>query len=245
LPSKSHHLAILGFGLLGIATALGSYGSVVLFPPALVRYESFPPPEFPYLQIGDAPILPGLIFGLLVAACAYRFAVRDRFLLCVVVFFTALGWIAAVNSSVAAVDYLLLLKSRSSVIQPDTARSDTSERDASQSDTTQPEVPNQDVAPPGRPDRSGHLSLPDRPTLFVGGIVGGFVGGFFILFGLSTANPSFRNLDHWSMPLFIATILGGAVLAIGFEKLGWLFIFAGWQPPVSASIARELARARA
>jgi TIR domain len=32
-PSKSHHLAILGFGLLGIATALGSYGSVVLFPP--------------------------------------------------------------------------------------------------------------------------------------------------------------------------------------------------------------------
>jgi hypothetical protein len=211
-------------------------------PPALVRYESFPPPEFPYLQIGGAPILPGLIFGLLVAACAYRFAVRDRFLLCVVVFFTALGWIAAVNSSVAAIDYLLLLKSRSSVIQPDTARSDT---DASQSDTTQPEIPSQDVAPPGRPDRSGHLSPPDRPMLVVGGIVGGFVGGFFTLFGLSTANPSFRSFDHWGMPLFIATILGGAVVAIGFEKIGWLVFFAGWQPPVSASIAREFARARA
>jgi hypothetical protein len=159
-----------------------------------------------------------------------------------VVFFTALGWIAAVNSSVAVVDYLLLLKSRSSVIQPDTARSDTSEPDASQSDTTQPEVPNQDIEPPKPPlSRSGHLSLPDRPTLFVGGIVGGFVGGFFTLFGLSTANPSFRSFDHWSMPLFIATILGGALLATDID---WL-LFAGWQPPVSASIARELARARA
>ena len=59
-------------------------------PPRWCDMSSFPPPEFPYLQIGGAPILPGLIFGLLVAACAYRFAVRDRFLLCVGCFFSPL-----------------------------------------------------------------------------------------------------------------------------------------------------------
>jgi TIR domain len=71
LSIKWHHGTIIRFGLFGIVAALCSYFSILLFPPEIMIDPGLNQrPKFPYLQISSAPILPGLFFGLLVAACA-------------------------------------------------------------------------------------------------------------------------------------------------------------------------------
>src|SRR5262249_47742528 len=111
----------------------------------------------------------------------------------------------------------------------------------SQPDTPQPDKSQDGAEPPrAEPPRTEYL-----PAEGLAGIVGGFVGGFFTLFGVAIASPAFRRFGRWGPTLTIATILGLLLTnQIGDWQFRWLILFLVWQPSVSASIARELARTR-
>jgi hypothetical protein len=80
----------LVFAALGVLTGLLSYLSkYATF--GFLHVSFFPHAEYQ----GTASILPGVIFGLLVAGCCHRFGTRHRVLLLLAVLITTAAWILA------------------------------------------------------------------------------------------------------------------------------------------------------
>src|SRR5262249_40843904 len=149
--------------------------------------------------------LPGLIFGLLVAAAAYWYGTRDRLLLLVALAFTIVAWTLAYDSTFVVYDRLYQFQKPAPI-----------SRDAEAADS--------EKVIDSEPDKK--LKEEDLHIPYLGGlsgIVGGLVGGFSTVLGVSIANRRFRRLESWVTTIAVAAILGTLLEVVRFgETFGLL-----------------------
>jgi hypothetical protein len=100
----SQRRLILLFAVLGMASGALSYLAGQYASPDVLRFSLFF--GWGFSDGGPAPILPGIIFGLLVAACSYRFGGKHPALLVVAVLLTTAAWILAWDVTVQVDGYL-------------------------------------------------------------------------------------------------------------------------------------------
>ena len=176
---------------------------------------------------GGVTVLPGLIFGLVVATCNFIFGIRDRFQLALVVAITAAAWIAAFDASSVTLQ---------SLSQYSRAVNTPADAAASLADaTTEPAAEVRDT-------------LSNNPFMgyLIGG-VGGAVGGAITILGVILTNPGFRRLDGvvitWLAAIAAGTVYGAVVKFP--DWLGWLVLFGVWQPAFLLAMARGFPRGTA
>ena len=232
LSDRSRSRSIRMFALLGLATGMLS---------DLAFEFPFRPLMFSFLiKTGPDPttVLPGAIFGSLVAACTYWYGTRDRFLLFVAFAFTVLAWILAYDSTVVVNTQLALFKKTmqvSSDSEPAPGATNAPARGEATSDGEKAE---------------SKAEIEDKPRqeaqyipFFTGisGIVGGLVGGFVTIFGVSIANQRFRRFEFWTTTILVAGVLGALLeLARVEEHLAFFALFTIWQAGVIFLIARGM-----
>lgn len=225
LQGRASTRPMLLFAGFGLVTGLLTY-LTIQFAPKFLTFSFLITPQ----QYGPTPvtIIPGVLFGFLVAACIYRHGVVDRFLLSVVIAVTTLAWVVAYDATVTA--NLSLGEFRKTVSEAKTP--------ASAAATGQKAEDNLGIQPTSSP-----YTQP-MPVMFaLSGMVGGFVGGLITIIGVSIAAPGFRRLESWVITLAVSTVFG-ALLEVGtLSTLGFLLLFAGWQSAVITTIARGLAAA--
>jgi hypothetical protein len=161
-------------------------------------------------------VIPGLIFGSVVATCSHVFGVRDRFHLALIVLVTTLGWIASVDTA---------LLTHSSL--------DNYTKVVAITPSSTPTDPSAD---------GGSAQTPTTQKLAVGylmGIAGGAVGGTITILGLVFANPHFRKLESILLSVFSATAAGAVLGLLDTRSDTWILIlFVVWQPIFILSIVR-------
>jgi hypothetical protein len=216
LDRKSTNLDLL------ILTAVASLSGLVTF--LIMRYAA----EFLKVQILNwgketvgPSVVPGLLFGAVVAYSCYRFGSRERFTLATAVALIVVGWILAVQ--VAALVTIQLSQYHATVSN--------SSIDASiDSESGQPSISTKDVPYVG----------------CIGGAIGGLIGGALTALGASLANGRFRRMETWSLTLAAAIAAGLLLETTAYMKEGSTFMtavfFIVWQSAVAASIAYGLRR---
>jgi hypothetical protein len=238
---SGNRLLMLILSMMALVSAIGSYLA-----------NNYSPQTLGFSFIGadvKAPVLPGVIFGVVVAICSAIYGLRDRFQLGLVILVTTAAWIAAFDMS-SATDGLLHQYSKTVVSDNGAAAArDSSASDASPGSTA-PDTPppaegsGADTATPANtpPSPAAVLYLSNNP-LAVGfvGIVGGAVGGAITILGLLITSPLFRRLDSVLVCWATATV-AAAVLGI---VQNFFVLFAVWQIAVILTIARGFSPATA
>lgn len=219
-PSQGR--SILAFAALGVLTGVLSWLAGKYANPEVLRFSFWPFGQ----ATGAAPILPGVVFGLLVGSCCRAFGSRDWLKLAVALLMTTAAWIAAWDLTAKADSRLGNFHELADLF-------------ATQSNPEQ----GPDIAP--RVDmaavRGSMEKLPFRNTISFG--IGGLVGGFGTCLAVALANARFRRPGAWLLTLLVATILGALEpLYDLMGEAGLLALFVLWQSAVIASIARGLAR---
>jgi hypothetical protein len=212
--SPSHHRTILIFAALGVLTGVLSYLAGKYVNADLLRFSFVPFGQ----RESAAPILPGVIFGLLVAGCCWRFGSRGGWLrLAEAVLVTTAAWILAYDATVRADSWFGSVRDLTDVI----------------TDLSRPD------AAPGAQVEVHKLPFSDAISFGTGGLV----GGLGTCFAVALANPRFRRPGAWLLTVLIATALG-AIEKV-YDLLGddgLLAMFVLWQAAVIASIAWALGR---
>jgi hypothetical protein len=231
---------MLILSVMALVSAIGSYLA-----------NKYSPDRFGFSFIGaevKAPVLPGVMFGVVVAICSAIFGLRDRFQLGLVILVTTAAWIAAFDVS-STTDGLLNQYSKTTVSANGAAAvPDSSAPDASAGSTAPDASPpaqgtGADTATPAdTPPSPATIYLSNNP-LAVGfvGLVGGAVGGAITILGLLITSPAFRRLDSVMVCWATATV-AGAVLGI---TQSFFVLFAVWQIAVILAIARGFSPATA
>ena len=107
---------IVRIALAGLGTGALSYAVMMYWPTAL--QIPFPISLGKYGGAGVSS-LPGLFFGALVAFCNWKFGIRDKLHLGVIVAFTLISWVLAVNVTQFTFDYITkYTKSPPAAFQP-------------------------------------------------------------------------------------------------------------------------------
>ncbi|WP_375787696.1 toll/interleukin-1 receptor domain-containing protein [Bradyrhizobium sp. Pha-3] len=210
----------LPFAVLALFSVVGSY-ITVRYATSVLQYsfvDSGP--------TGGVTILPGVIFGLVIATCNFIFGVKDRFQLALVVAVTAAAWIAAYDASSVTLQSLGQYSKAVATAAADTSTADTATTPAAEARDT----------------------LGNNPFMgYVIGCVGGAVGGGITILGVLLTNPGFRRLDSVVVN-WIAAIAAGAVYGaiVKFpDWLAWLVLFGVWQPIFILAMARGFPRGAA
>jgi hypothetical protein len=229
LARPSQRRSILVFAALGVLTGVLSYLAGKYAGAEVLRFSFWPFGQ----RTGAAPILPGVMFGLLVAACCRAFGSRDRLLLVVAVLMTSAAWIVAWDLTVKADSRLGNYHELSDLFA-----------------TLSGPEQGPDVAP--RVDvpavRGSMEKLPFAGAISFG--IGGLVGGFGTCLAVALAHPRFRRREScvgaWLLTLLVATALGAIEpLYDLMGEAGLLALFVLWQSGVIASIAHALGREQA
>jgi TIR domain len=222
---------MLILSIMALVSAIGSYLA-----------NKYSPDRFGFSFIGGdvkAPVLPGVMFGAVVAICSAIFGLRDRFQLGLVILVTTAAWIAAFDTS-STTNALLNQYSKTIVSESGAAAAP----DSSAPDAAAPaQGTGADTATPAdTPPSPTTVNLSNNP-LAVGflGLVGGAVGGAITILGLLITSPSFRRLDSVMVCWATATV-AGAVLGI---TQSFFVLFAVWQIAVILTIARGFSPAPA
>jgi len=212
---------ILAFAMLGVVTGLLTF--------LTYRYP-FRPLGFSFVVAQDKfsrpnTLVPGVIFGCLVAAAAYWYGTRDRLLLLLALGFTAVAWILAYDSTFVVYDQLH--KFQKAPISRDAESATTDSEKGTDSE-------------PDKKLTEEDLHIPYLAGM--SGVVGGLVGGFGTVFGVSIANRRFRRLESWVTTIAVAIVLGTLLEAARLgESFGLVILFVVWQSAVIALIASRLA----
>jgi hypothetical protein len=229
LARPSQRRSILVFAALGVLTGVLSYLAGKYAGAEVLRFSFWPFGQ----RTGAAPILPGVMFGLLVAACCRAFGSRDRLLLVVAVLMTSAAWIVAWDLTVKADSRLGNYHELSDLFA-----------------TLSGPEQGPDVAP--RVDvpavRGSMEKLPFAGAISFG--LGGLVGGSGTCLAVALAHPRFRRREScvgaWLLTLLVATALGAIEpLYDLMGEAGLLALFVLWQSGVIASIAHALGREQA
>jgi membrane associated rhomboid family serine protease len=126
------------------------------------------------VKLFAVPIVPGIVFGILVAGCNWMFDLREKFLFVVLIVFTTIAWVLAVNSTIGI--YSILTGFTKEVI-------------AGELVSEEPEV--RDETPAELKKKIEHLPFSGA----ISGFAGGLVGGAVTVFGISIANRRFRRIQ--------------------------------------------------
>jgi hypothetical protein len=193
----------------------------------------------PYLTVtilqpkdgSPASILPGIIFGILVAGCNWMFGVREKVLLAALIAFTTIAWVLAYDSTAIIAGQLTGYKK-------EVANSATPAEPVS---TDAAAGLNSDNAMPAE-RRKEMEYLPFSGAL--SGLVGGLVGGMMTVAGISVANRRFRRVQDLLPVIVTATVLGALVELTtrpNASTLTLLLLFGAWQTAMIVLIANVLA----
>ena len=223
----------LTLAILALMSAFGSY-LAMKYSPDILQFS---------FGTGDpkAAILPGVLFGAVVATCNAIFGIRDRFQLALVIVVTMLAWIIAFDVSKTT---FALLDQYSRTVASDASASD----EASSAQTPEGGA-NADAAAtsaaPATPDPPAPATetFSKNPAVgYIIGLIGGAVGGTITILGLLITNPGFRRLESVMVCWATATVAGAAY---GFSYNYIFVLFAVWQIAVILAIARGFSSATA
>jgi hypothetical protein len=223
LARAAQRRSILVFAALGVLSGVLCYFVGKHAIPELLRFSFWPLGS----HSGAAPIVPGVIFGILVAGCCRRFGSKDWLALVVAVLVTTAAWILAYDLTVQTDSHLGDFHQLSDLIAalrqgPDVAPS------------TDP-----GIVLPGVHGTTGKLPFSDAISFGVGGLV----GGLGTCLAVALANPRFRRPGALMLTLLVATALGAIEKVYDLMgEAGLLALFVVWQSAVIASIARGLTK---
>ena len=230
---------VLHFALAGAASGVLSYVVMMYWPNALRIPFAFPSDE---LESGGVSALPGLVFGALVALCNWRFGIRDRLHLGVVVAFTLVAWVLAVN--VAQFSYNQISAYTRALPSTGIAggAAATNQGDASGGSTGGDTAGKSDTDPASAALPPATQTLPFMPALV--GMFAGLIGGAVTLLGVAIVNVGVRRLETL-LPIVTVAVLLGAILQIAFlpgwyGTAGYALLFVSWQSAVVAMLTRAL-----
>lgn len=225
------------FAIGGLVSGVLSYFTMSVPYPRISILQAgggFPPGQQP-----DTAIVPGIIFGILVAGCNWMFGLREKVPLVALVVFTTIAWVLAFNSTLTVFDQLSGYSKQVAAVPAEPGPSD-----------AQPEA----VDPAHRLTSDAQSAEPVEPQTRVetvpfsgaiSGFVGGLIGGTVTVFGISVANRRFRRVQDLMQVVVAATVLGGLVqlIILTQAKSGWAFLllFVAWQTTVIVLIANALA----
>ncbi|MGY4154398.1 hypothetical protein ACVINW_000240 [Bradyrhizobium sp. USDA 4461] len=192
---------------------------------------------------GGITILPGVIFGVVVATCNFIFGIKDRFQLALVIAMTAAAWISAFDASSVT---LQTLGQYSRVATTTAAAADTTgAADTTAAADTSAAADSNTTTTSAAEVRD---TLSNNPFMgYVIGGVGGAVGGAITILGIILTNPGFRRLNSIVMTWIAAVAAGivyGTVVKLP-DLLGWLVLFGVWQPVFVLAMARGFPRGAA
>ena len=203
--------------LAGIGTGLLSF--VSMFFADTLRIPSLP-------SVLDAPILPGLLFGALIAFANWKFGVKDKLHLELIVFFTLLAWVFAEHSTELTYHRL------TEYTKATAAAADQSAGAAAQAAAT---------ADSDRPEY-----IPFAGAL--AGMIGGLIGSAGTLLGVAIVNPGLRRIEKILPIVVAATVIGSLVEIVTaggpagddffLFMVGHLVVFVCWQAAVAGMVAR-------
>jgi hypothetical protein len=222
--------------LAGLGTGALSYAVMMYWPTAL--QIPFPISLGKYGGTGVSS-LPGLLFGALVAFCNWKFGIRDKMHLGVIVAFTLISWVLAVNVTQFTFDYITKYTKSppAASSQDDTATANAAGNATGGGDAGAP-------PPPPPPEAE---SLPFIPGLV--GMIGGLIGGVGTLLGVAIVNVRMRRPETL-LPIATGAVLLGLILQAAFLSepygtIGYLLLFVCWQSMVATMIVRALSMATA
>ncbi|MBR0897569.1 toll/interleukin-1 receptor domain-containing protein [Bradyrhizobium tropiciagri] len=185
---------------------------------------------------GGITILPGVIFGVVVATCNFIFGIKDRFQLLLVIAITAAAWISAFDASSVTLQTLGQYSKVATTAAADTTAADTT---AAADSSAAPDSSAADATTTSAAEVRDTLTNNPFMGYVIGG-VGGAVGGAITILGIILTNPSFRRLNSVVMTWIAAVAAGivyGTVVKLP-DLLGWLVLFGVWQPVFVVAMAR-------
>ncbi len=232
---------IVRIALAGVGTGALSYVVMMYWPTAL--QIPFPISLGKYGGAGVSS-LPGLLFGALVAFCNWKFGIRDKLHLGVIVACTLISWVLAVNVTQFTFDYLTkytksppAASSQDNAAPANGAGNATGDGNAGGAEAGAP-------PPPPPPEAE---SLPFIPGLV--GMIGGLIGGVGTLLGVAIVNVRMRRpetlLPIATVAVLLGLILQAAFLSEPYGTIGYFLLFVCWQSMVATMIVRALSMATA
>jgi hypothetical protein len=242
---KKSRLVVRSIALAGAGTGVLSYLSIT-YAPAFLRFSFLDGPvartvpDLSGQQANNATavtIVPGIIFGALVAFANWKFGLRDKFRLAVIVLFTTASWTLATNTTVLT--YLQIDKYASAPGTPHQKDGDTG-AGANSGHTNG--TSDADAKSSTGPDWLTRHHIPFGAAL--SGLVGGCIGGFGTLLGVGIVNGRMRRIEKLLPILIAATVIGSLVEFVDYSDpyatVGLILLFFCWQAAVAGMIARVL-----
>jgi hypothetical protein len=227
---KANRRDVVSVAIAGAVTGVITYLVLVHLPTLL---------QFPFLiSLGkDGPtgvsVLPGVLFGAIIAFSNWKFGIRDKLHLGVIIAFTLFSWVFAVNLTELTYDQIAkYTKAMPLVAIPDGPNGTEDSSGTSSGSGTDPIT----VVPP-----------PTQTFPFIAalaGMVGGLIGGVGTLFGVAVVNVKIRRMDTL-LPIAVVATLLGLMLQVAFQHgllgdIGYMLLFVSWQAVVAALITRAL-----
>jgi hypothetical protein len=212
--------AILIFAALGAISGVLSYllGTSLDFKFLHFSFIPFGPYE------SAAPIVPGVVFGVLIAACCWWFGSKSPVLLVLAVLVTTAAWILAYDSTVKA-----------------DAQFGQQHREWELFRSLQIDQRQGEATPVTPPAASRALDPALGQSLSFA--IGGLIGGLGTCLAVALALPRFRRPAAWIVPVLLATIVGAVEPMLDIIRDGGLLaLFVLWQAAVMAAIGHALAQ---
>jgi hypothetical protein len=207
-------VGILVFALLGALSGLISWIAASYLGSEWLRFSFIP---FGW-RSGAAPIMPGIVFGLLVAACCNHYGGKDKIGLALAVLVTIAAWILAYDLTVLADERIGGLRRTSEIMDVLAGR---------------------EVGGNGSATANGFVL---GSALSFG--LGGLIGGAGTARAAAAAHPAMRRGSAFALTVAVGTLFGAIEKVYDFfgGELGLILLFVCWQAAVIASIARGLSR---
>jgi hypothetical protein len=210
-----------------VSALLSNFVSVDPWQILRIRYDKFI----------DTPLLPGLYFGLVLAAGVYLWVSTNAFNCIAVLVLTMAAWILAHQTAIQIFQY-----------HDELARQIQGEATAQFNAAL--EQYRDLLAKTVAPDKMPEISAPSIRAVYpfalvIGGFFAGLVGSTITAFGVSVASPDFRTVANWTRTLLIGTVAGVLLQLIDYKivaDISIIAVFFVWQPAVAASIGYGLRR---
>jgi hypothetical protein len=212
IPSYSRR-AIVVFALLGLVSGVLSWIGGSYLGQDWLRFSFVP---FGWRE-GAPPIAPGIVFGLLVAACCHHYGSKNKLDLVFAVLITTAAWILAYDLTVLADEKIGSLRKTTDII---------------------------DVLAGGAAGGRGSSTQNGfvlGTALSFG--LGGLIGGIGTALAAALAHPRMRRPPAFVLTVVVGTVFGAIEKVYDLlGDAGLLVLFMCWQAAVIASVARGLAR---